>query len=164
MGQLIEMPSVGGVLTSPVRLLLRDEKTRSLFREVHALSDASFEGVQRPPESVLRTAYLNGDVFVKQWDSYLVSFALVTERNSLPFLWSLAVDRMYRGQGVGSQVLEVIRGHYADRPSIELTCNVDNPAQMLYFRNGYKVTSVLKKYYGQEDGLLMRLDMPLTAA
>lgn len=165
MGTVATMTASGSMASlhnEPVRLLQRYEKMKSRFDSLHALSDASFEGPERPPHDVLKHAYLNSDVFVKEFGGNLVGFAIVVMRGDEPYLWSIAVDKMYRNCGVGAQILAAIESHYTNERKnfIDLTCRVDNSAQMLYFRNGYRVTGVAKNFYeAGGDGLMMRLEL-----
>jgi ribosomal protein S18 acetylase RimI-like enzyme len=141
-------------------ILLPTEKTEEMFEKVHAISDESFAGVERPPIGLFRIHFDRDDVFVSSINSVVVAFAIVEQRSSEGrYIWSIAVTAKYRGCGIGTDLLEQITRRYRrlGHGSIGLSCKVDNPAQKLYFDCGYRVERVAKRYYGDEgDGLLMR--------
>ena len=71
-----------------------------------------------------------------------------------PWIWILAVRPDFQGQGIGTSLLKEIEKYYTKE--INLYVNVDNPAQKLYFDNGYRVKKVLKDIYDGGDALHMR--------
>lgn len=153
MGALVEMPSKGRRLAVHLQ---KDHKTKSLFEKLVEIHDASFDGVQRPPVDLLKNYYLNWDTFVLYLDDVPVGFAIVIGRSpEMSYLWTIAVHPEHRGKGVGERLLREIA--VSTKNPIELTCKVDNPAQKLYFDNGYRVTGLARDYYGVEGhGLMMR--------
>jgi ribosomal protein S18 acetylase RimI-like enzyme len=149
--QIIEMPSARSWVTDHLTSLT---KTKSLYNKLLVIHDASFTGVERPPEPLFRQMYLSADVFVSYIDGEPVGVAIVIDRASEPYLWTIAVNPEHRRMGVGERLLREISGVFK---TTELTCKIDNPAQKLYYDNGYRVTGVARGYYGIEgDGLMMR--------
>lgn len=139
-------------------------KTEEDFNQIYAISDESFSGVEQPPHGVLRNRFYNEDVFVlrDQIDFSIYAFAIVTQRDGHPYLWTIAVMPRYRGVGEGADLLEEIILYYAQAgyDEIALTCKIDNPAQKLYFDFGFRVEKVMQRYYGAEgNGLYMRRDL-----
>jgi [ribosomal protein S18]-alanine N-acetyltransferase len=130
------------------------EKDQDMFRRLLKISDDSFTGVERPPSHIFLTHFQEDDVFV---DSALTpgAFAIVTQRGG-PYIWSIAVQPSMRGQGVATALLKELAETYFES-SIQLTCNVNNwVAQRVYLANGYRVVRVMPRYYGVDDGVLMR--------
>ncbi len=125
------------------------------FDEIKKINDNSFFGVEKPPLEALRYNFETGDVFLSYGTS---GFAIVTRKGGTPYLWSLAVDPSNRGRGLGSGLLEEIAATYRAQgeTKIELTVNVNNSAQKLYFDHGFRVIRVVPKYYGEASGLRMR--------
>lgn len=124
-----------------------------------AIHNESFNGVERAPEGVFRQNYSGGTVFTQEWYRGIVSFAIVTMRSGRPYLWTIATSPHARGKGFGQSLLrEVSRwAKSMTYASIELTVKTDNPAQKLYFDEGYRVVSFLRRFYLDDgDGLLMR--------
>lgn len=135
-------------------ILTAREKDADMFGRLLRISDDSFTGVERPPAGIFKAHFDADDVFV---DSTLTpaAFAIVTQRGG-PYIWSIAVQESLRGQGVGGALLQELAKFYDGR-DIQLTCNVNNwTAQIAYLKNGYRVVRVMPRYYGIEDGVLMR--------
>jgi ribosomal protein S18 acetylase RimI-like enzyme len=135
-----------------------ERRTEELFQSIKELNDISFVGVERAPEVSLRYAYDIGDVYIHGSAGNLLGFAIVTPKGDQTCLWMLAVRPEHRGLGIGSSLLKEIID-YSQASGLEfvdLTVNVDNPAQTLYFSFGFRVVKVLQNYYGKNHGLRMR--------
>lgn len=133
------------------------EKDSDMFERLLRINDASFEVNERASREKLWTNFCSWDVFV---DSTFTpgAFAIVTERDG-PYLMIIAVQESLRGLGVGAALLKEVADFYTlgSEPYITLMCKVENwRAQRLYLKNGYRVLRVVPKYYGDEDGLMMR--------
>jgi ribosomal protein S18 acetylase RimI-like enzyme len=146
-------------------------KTResTVFEDIVALHDASFDPFERAPRGMLRTQYDTGRVFItygvpnEHGRRKLLGFLLLTAKHGEPYIWSIAVNKASREGGVGTALIqeavnEVIENDLRWAKGVGLTVNVDNVAAIrLYLKEGFKVTKVLKGYYGPGgDGLLMR--------
>ena len=134
------------------------EKTTEMLNTLRGVSDQCFN-IDSPPESEFSWRFEAGDVFILRFDPMLgigfgpvVAYAICTPMN---FLWQIATFPPYRGRGFATDLLKEIFEEY--KGDIELTVRLDNAtAQMLYLKNGFRVVSVLRKYFPPEDGLLMR--------
>lgn len=138
-------------------------KTDEFYNEVRRITHESFEGVQLPPDGLLRGHFDVDDVFVSALRPggllRVNGFSLVTERDGCPHVFIIATDPLVRGRGFATQSLEEISTFYRQkgRQSITLNVHVDNPAQKVYFDNGYRIEKFVRKYYGHEgDGIFMR--------
>ena len=151
------------MITTEIKLLSDNEKKdEAVFNRLVQITDESFEGVQCPPTRILYNRYEFGDVYVSRLTGIILGFAIVVEKNGCPYIFIIAVDSHYRGQSIGTQLLEAIRQTETMRRKdfIELAVKPDNPAQKLYFDAGYRVRAVARGFYGDEgDGLLMRRDL-----
>jgi len=147
----------GGRETIQMKLMTRQDWW---FAQIRNLCFDSFTGMQRPPEGILRHQYDTAGVFIATpfgRPDELTGFAIVTQKNGQPYVWSIAVKESYRGQGIGSYLLKEIITEYPEADYIELICRVDNPAQKLYFDMGWRPYNIAKRFYGDEgDGLVMR--------
>jgi GNAT superfamily N-acetyltransferase len=132
--------------------------------ELWEVTKACYSGVEIPLRSLFTQCVYGGDVWVEtnpaSVGNKIIAYALVTgqEMNS-PVLRSIAVLPNFRRIGRGERLLNEITDYYkkTGKTSIVLHCKVDNPAQTLYFKKGYRVTSLLRNYYRPEgDGLEMR--------
>lgn len=146
-------------------------KTRenTVFEDIVELHDKSFDEFERAPRGILRTQYDTGTVFVMYGDQNehgrrtLLGFLIRTSKHGEPYIWSIAVRKESRGQGIGKALIqeavcEVRENGLQWSKGIGLTVNVDNVAAIrLYLQEGFRVTKVLSGYYGPGgDGLLMR--------
>jgi ribosomal protein S18 acetylase RimI-like enzyme len=146
-------------------------KTREMtvFEDILELHDDAFDEFERAPRGVLRTQYDTGQVFVMYGDQNergrrtLLGFLIRTSKHGEPYIWSVAVRKESRGQGIGKAlvdeaVCEVRENELRWSKGIGLTVNVDNVAAIrLYLKEGFRVTKVLSDYYGPGgSGLLMR--------
>jgi ribosomal-protein-alanine N-acetyltransferase len=133
------------------------EKDESMLQRLLGISDKSFDGVERPPARTFKEHCRAGEVFV---DDSLTpcAFAIVIDRGG-PYIWSIAVVSGLRKNGIGSTLLKEIEDYYRGLASatVQLTCRIENwQAQRVYLKMGYRVVRVVPRYYGFEDGLLMR--------
>ena len=149
-----------------MRLMTREN---TIFEDIVELHDKCFDEFERAPRGILRTQYDTGDVFVMYGDQNehgrrtLLGFLLRTNKHGEPYVWSIAVRKESRHIGIGKALLEeavceVRENGLRWSKGIGLTVNVDNVAAIrLYLKEGFRVTKVLKGYYGPGgDGLLMR--------
>jgi ribosomal protein S18 acetylase RimI-like enzyme len=86
-----------------------------------------------------------GQVFGIYHDDLLVGFYWVEERDRIVHLHGLVIRSAYQGQGMGTEVLNMLANKYADTmDAIELGVHESNTrAQALYARLGYQTTKHL---------------------
>lgn len=149
-----------------MRLMTREN---TVFEDIVELHDKAFDEFERAPHGVLRTQYETGEVFVMYGDQNehgrrtLLGFLILTQKHGEAYVWSIAVRKESRGQGIGKALLDEavceVRQHQLRwSKGIGLTVNVDNVAAIrLYLKEGYRVTKVLGGYYDPAgNGLFMR--------
>ena len=145
-------------------ILTSGMKTPEMFTAIETISMRSFQGPECPPLGILRNNFDRCTVFVDSYPPYadfgIYGFA-ITVLQPHPHLWSMAVDPYFRGLGKGGDLLREITQHYRglNQDRITLNCRTDNPAQKLYFDQGYRAIRVTRNYYGDKDGLLMNLNL-----
>lgn len=142
--------------------LTKDDKDENTFLQIESINLASFKGVELPPTGVFKNAFETEEVFVVRYGTRILGFAFVTERNDEPFIRCIAVEPGVRGQGVGRSLLTIIERWAKSRNKnlIELTCKIDNSVAIrLYLKCGYRIQTIAKKFYGSEDGLIMRREL-----
>jgi ribosomal protein S18 acetylase RimI-like enzyme len=146
------------------------EKSDWLFIEIRRLTNESFQGVEVPPVQVLRREFEVDDIFVRmntEGEPALRAYLILSEKYGEPYIWSLATDKPYRGQGLAASLLTEVDEFVKTLPTakrrgitgVGLTTHVNNPAQKLYFDHGYRVKQVLDNYYLGGDGLYMRKEV-----
>lgn len=76
-------------------------------------------------------------------------------------LYRIAVLPEFRGQGHGKRIMEAFLDSLPKKTErVFLEVRESNlPAVGLYERYGFKAVCVRKKYYGDEDGVIFRLDI-----
>jgi ribosomal protein S18 acetylase RimI-like enzyme len=119
----------------------------------------AFTGLECAPKHVFDLEYYQGTVFARFIGNQVDGFAIVARRMGVPYIWAIAVREEMRGKGIGGDILDRI-GDWAKQnreDAVELTVKTDNPAQLLYFRKGWRVVNYIGGFYGDAgDGLLMR--------
>lgn len=84
-----------------------------------------------------------------------ISYSVIYDRAELEYI---AVDEKYRGTKVSKELLKQLEKENIS--SISLEVNVLNKeAIKFYLKNGFKIVSTRKKYYGDSDGYLMVKEM-----
>ena len=143
-----------------MRLALKQDNT---FEEIAAINYASFGPMERAPNGILRNIFDTSDVFVTYSPDgkRVVAYALLNEKLSEPYVWSIATHENYRGQGLAGHLLDEVEEFVRatnTATGILLTVHVNNArAQRLYLEKGYRVLRFLTNYYGSnESGLVMR--------
>jgi len=142
------------------------EKSDRIFKEAYQITKDSFDAVEVPPVGLMREQYDIGAVFVRVNTSdadpgAVESFAIVTERFGCPFIWEIATRHDCRGLGLASSLLDEIVEYVRNIPAygVGLITRIDNPAQTLYFKKGYRVAQILPRYYPGKDGLYMKREV-----
>lgn len=138
--------------------LTHEGQKKIYFNRLWDITVQSYSLTQTPTEEKFSRVLKEGDVFVADSEEGTVGYALVSPSPGTPFLRSIAVYSAYRGRGFGSALLNEVADFYRAKGCSRLLLHVmvHNPAQKLYFANGYRVTKVLKDYYAPEgDGLEM---------
>ena len=119
---------------------------------IHELETACFSRVYRWSKSDL-IASLEApasNVWVGVYDNKIVGYVLVEiEKLSTGHVVSLCVDPAYRQQGFGKLLMDEAEASLqkVGVRKMRLEVQVDNPAQMLYFKLGYRVIGVKNNYY-----------------
>lgn len=74
-----------------------------------------------------------------------------------PEIGSIAVARKYRGRGIASELMRQAERHLRrwGCKEVQLRVRVENPAQVLYFRRGYRATGFRKKSWPGGGNILV---------
>ncbi len=123
------------------------------FSFTHSWSRQSFESeLHKNRLAVYRVARLEGQVV-----GYGGIWVIMDESH----LTTLAVDRNFRGQGIATalllELMDKARRAGAGRMTLEVRPS-NSVARHLYEKYGFVVKGVRKKYYFDEDALLMTKD------
>jgi ribosomal protein S18 acetylase RimI-like enzyme len=145
-------------------MIVRRGHSKDDIPRLTEINEKCFEGVQRPPDDTFQQmlkisesfiAY-PGNVGYNQFNE-IYGFALV-KRETYPYLWTIAVDPKWQHKGIAGNILREVS--YAMKcvgeKILRLHVHVNNPAQRLYFNQGFRVKRVDTGYYLDEgDALLM---------
>ncbi len=141
-----------------MRVLQRDDYHFNLIKQI---SDESFEITERPGELALRYQYDNCELWTRENNNLIVAYAIVIMDFGEPYLWSIATKKEFRSRGIAAGLIGEIVDWYSGRHAagIGLTVNINNPAQKLYFDEGFRITRIMPRYYGDVSGLRMRRNL-----
>src|SRR6266496_2140348 len=139
----------------------------NLLTALADISDNCVSGVERPPRDFFKQMARSSKLFVCQsevtWGPVrpIYGYLLLNEKNGDPYIWSIAVPENYRGIGCGAGLIREAADYVKENSGscLTLTVNVNNPAQKLYFNEGFRITAFARNYYGSENGLLMRREL-----
>ena len=102
----------------------------------------------------------DNEVYIAYLENKLVGFVMVTLKGAISgFILSICVDRKFRNQKIGSQLLDFAeRRIFLESPNVFLfVSSFNTSAQRLYLRNGYKKIGPLEDYIiDGYDEILMR--------
>ena len=139
---------------------LNDNQKQEYLERLWEITKACYTGVELPDQATFYRLVQDGDVWVDIVGTPR-GYALATRDyvGGTPLLVSVAVMPSAQKNGIGIFLLSDMERDYKalGMRAILLHCKVDNPAQVLYFKTGYRVTAVLRDYYRPEgNGLEMR--------
>lgn len=97
-------------------------------------------------ESIIKRRSRRVRIYVGVQDNKVVGFIIVYKKRDKAYIDSFAVDPMYRGRGIGQQLLRYVEEILAseDVEKIYLSVkNHNNKALGIYIRNGYKISNIV---------------------
>lgn len=99
-----------------------------------------------------------GNISVAQEQTQLVGYILIFSYKKSLRIYSLAVDKDFRGQKVGMKLMQYAKELAVKMQKERLTLEVktsNKNAIRLYEKFGFKILKILKEYYPNEDGYKM---------
>jgi ribosomal-protein-alanine N-acetyltransferase len=127
--------------------------------------ESTFRALMRRPSAALLTAEtVRVDSDDEDSRDAIIGFAVLWFAAAESELGDLAVDPEWRGQGIGSQLLESSIELASDRGARTLYLEVresNEAARALYTQRGFQVVGRRSGYYSEprEDACVMRLDL-----
>lgn len=86
----------------------------------------------------------------------IVGFLMYTDLDGMIDIMDIVVDNSYRRQKIGSLLMDEMITNSKEDSKFYLEVNVKNePAIQMYEKFGFKRIHTRKKYYGEEDALIM---------
>ena len=90
-------------------------------------------------------------------DEQLVAFIHLSKLYETLDIVNIVVDINFRGMGIATKLLNYCISLFDDVESIMLEVNENNDAAIsLYRSNDFEIINKRKKYYGNEDALIMK--------
>jgi len=100
----------------------------------------------------------NNTIFIVEEDESILGYILWLERNKYFRLYSLCISTNFQGHGLGKKLLEYSFEKMPKR-AMELEVRLSNQkAIKLYEKFEFKKVKILKDFYENEDGVLMRIE------
>ncbi len=108
-----------------------------------------FQWGRRVFAEMLLSASKKNNVWVAEEDDKIVGFLLANERGSRGYIDTVNIPKVARRKGIASELIKFCEGEFQKRGLAEvvLEVHVQNPAQLLYFKLGYRVTAFRRHYY-----------------
>jgi ribosomal-protein-alanine N-acetyltransferase len=129
----------------------RHEDVEAIFR----INKESFDRPQPNVGLLSEIVESNNKTWVAEVDRKVVGF-LISSKTFSGHIYNIAVNKNYRGQGIGTALLKQFEEFYSKEFShLWLLVHMENPAQKLYFDMGYRVTDVKKDYYYPDQHALV---------
>ena len=105
-------------------------------------------------EELTKKEYFKTLVAEEQGD--VVGFLMYTDLDGMIDIMDIVVDNSYRRQKIGSLLMDEMITNSKEDSKFYLEVNVKNePAIQMYEKFGFKKIHTRKKYYGEEDALIM---------
>ena len=93
-------------------------------------------------------------------DDKLVGFIHINKLYENIDIINVVVDKEYRRKGIGNKLINYVVDLFDDVSSIMLEVNEHNESAIqLYTVNKFEVINRRKKYYGNDDALIMKRDV-----
>ena len=93
-------------------------------------------------------------------DDNLVGFIHINKLYENMDIVNIVVSKEYRNKGIGTKLLNYTVDNYKDINNIMLEVRESNNTAIdFYKKNNFKIINVRKKYYGNEDALIMKRDV-----
>ena len=129
------------------------EKDFSRIYELGKLLHENYENLYNL-EELTKKEYFK--TLVAEEQGNVVGFLMYTDLDGMIDIMDIVVDNSYRRQKIGSLLMDEIITNSKEDSKFYLEVNVKNePAIQMYEKFGFKKIHTRKKYYGEEDALIM---------
>ena len=99
----------------------------------------------------------NEDVFGYYVNDILVGFIHVLHSFECLEIINVVVDTEYRNKGIATKLIDYVMNYYEGLEYLLLEVNENNVSAInLYKKLNFEVINIRKKYYGNDDALIMK--------
>lgn len=124
----------------------RRRLTREAIDQVYEIERSSFRGDYLWTRSRFHEVVNKHGMWVAYASTQPVGYLIAwKQRGCRCYIAGLAVSKRFRGQGIGAQLIKRAERSY-DCTQIGLDVDVNNDAQLLYYRLGFRITRHSKKH------------------
>jgi len=138
-------------------IVIRNSFHAEELPRLYEIETACFPEVMRWEQEKFNNALLQSDVWVADLYDHpspkeVTGFLVSKIKQHMGYIMSVDIAPDHRRKGIGAKLMYAAEDHYKTLglKKIFLEVAVDNPAQTLYFKLGYRVTGFRSKYY--DDG------------
>lgn len=136
------------------KVLLSDE---NLFNELGKLVNDNFVNLFKL-DYIINSS--NEDVFGYYEDGKLIGFIHVLKSFECLEIINVVVSLEHRNKGIATKLIDYVSSFYGDIEYILLEVNEHNISAInLYNKVGFKCINIRKKYYGNDDAMIMRKEV-----
>ncbi len=118
-----------------------DDFIKLLHREAAGYLDSTLAALQTTLDELARLARSVGEVQAVYLDDHLAGYLWTEERGRIVHIHGIVLEPQYQDQGIGSEVLQVLKAKYTGRmDAIELGVHDSNArARALCERSGFRL-------------------------
>lgn len=125
------------------------EELPSLYEIEKECFTKEFRWSQAVFDKALLSASKKNNVWVAEESGRIVGFLLADKEFGKGYINTVDITPVVRGQGVATKLITMCEAAFKKRglTEVKLEVHTENPAQLLYFKLGYRVTAFRRHYY-----------------
>jgi len=130
-------------------LTIRTSYTPDDLPRLYEIEKTCFTRCFRWSKEDFVTALKTDDIWIAEYGGQIAGFIIGEVEGNIGHVVTVDVDPSFRRRGFGEALMGAAENHYRKKgiKKMSLEVHVDNPAQILYFKLGYRVAGVREKYY-----------------
>ena len=93
-------------------------------------------------------------IYVYEENNKVIGFIQIEKHFEITDIINIAVDENYQNKGIATELIEFIKNDVEEKIMLEVRSR-NEAAIKTYEKNGFKVINIRKKYYGDDDAIIM---------
>lgn len=93
-------------------------------------------------------------IYVYEENNKVIGFIQIEIHFEITDIINIAVDENYQNKGIATELIEFIKNDVEEKIMLEVRSR-NEAAIKTYEKNGFKVINIRKKYYGDDDAIIM---------